>query len=118
MDSNSVSARALDLYYSRNLKPPKDFDSSWKLDRESGTAQLAKPTAPLKNFKIAMHPMLGCIAVAPDDYDAHQSYNLGRYGGNMDYNQVREGATVYLPVFQPGALLFLVTATPLKVMAN
>jgi acetamidase/formamidase len=25
----------------------------------------------------------------------------------MDYNRIREGTTVYLPVFQPGALLFV-----------
>src|SRR5947208_1413977 len=31
----------------------------------------------------------------------------GNYGGNMDYNRVNEGATVILPVFHPGALLFI-----------
>jgi amidase len=31
----------------------------------------------------------------------------GPFGGNMDYNLIREGTTVYLPVFHPGALLFL-----------
>ena len=29
------------------------------------------------------------------------------FGGNMDYNQLREGVTVYLPVNVPGALLFV-----------
>ncbi len=28
-------------------------------------------------------------------------------GGNMDYNQLVEGTTVYLPVYHPGALLFV-----------
>ena len=51
--------------------------------------------------------MLGCVGVAPPNRQAFQSGNLGRYGGNMDYNQNREGATLYLPVNQPGALLFL-----------
>jgi acetamidase/formamidase len=32
---------------------------------------------------------------------------LGSYGGNMDYNQMREGTTLYLPVYAPGALLFI-----------
>jgi hypothetical protein len=32
---------------------------------------------------------------------------LGPWGGNMDYNGLREGVTVYLPVFQEGALLFV-----------
>src|SRR4030095_13226980 len=31
----------------------------------------------------------------------------GTFGGNMDYNQLVEGATVYLPVNHPGALLFV-----------
>lgn len=31
----------------------------------------------------------------------------GPFGGNMDYNQIREGTTIYLPVFHPGAMLFL-----------
>ena len=35
------------------------------------------------------------------------SGHLGSFGGNMDYNQVREGSTVYLPVFHTGALLFV-----------
>jgi amidase len=105
--NNSVSAGALEPYYAQDLKRPKDFDSTWKLDRAAGTAALTKATDPLKNFKVALHPMLGCIGVAPPNHQAFQSGNLGRYGGNMDYNQVREGVTVYLPVYQPGALLFV-----------
>jgi acetamidase/formamidase len=105
--SNSVVAGALEPYYVQDLKPPKNFDSSWKLNRDAGTATLTKATEALKNFKVALHPMLGCIGVAPPNRQTFQAGNLGRYGGNMDYNQVREGVTVYLPVYQPGALLFV-----------
>src|SRR5438093_1485990 len=31
----------------------------------------------------------------------------GSYGGNLDYNAVGEGATVILPAYHPGALLFI-----------
>ena len=31
----------------------------------------------------------------------------GRIGGNMDFAEIREGATLYLPVSQPGALLYV-----------
>jgi amidase len=52
--------------------------------------------------------MLGCVAVAPDAYrppiDTHDSGDLG---GNMDFNGVSEGATVFLQVNEPGALLYL-----------
>jgi amidase len=37
----------------------------------------------------------------------YRSGFLGQFGGNMDYNEMREGVTLYLPVFQPGALLFV-----------
>jgi acetamidase/formamidase len=51
--------------------------------------------------------MMGCIGVAPRGGQAFRSGELGDFGGNMDYNQLREGVTLYLPVFQPGALLFV-----------
>jgi len=35
------------------------------------------------------------------------SGDSGRYGGNMDFNEIVEGATVYLPVSVPGALLYV-----------
>lgn len=105
--NDTVVGSTVDPYYFRDLKRLKDFDSSWKLDRAAGTAMLTKPTDRLKDFKIALHPMLGCVGVAPPGHQAFRSGNLGDYGGNMDYNQLREGVTLYMPVFQPGALLFV-----------
>jgi acetamidase/formamidase len=40
--------------------------------------------------------------------------DTGRFGGNMDFNEVIEGNTVYLPVQQPGALLYLGDAHALQ----
>jgi amidase len=105
--NNSVVLTALDPYYARDQKEVEKFDSTWKLDRAAGTAALAKPTDRLKNFQIKLAPMMGCIGVAPPGQQAFRSGELGDYGGNMDYNQLREGVTLYLPVFQPGALLFV-----------
>ncbi|MGI9071040.1 MAG: acetamidase/formamidase family protein [Bryobacteraceae bacterium] len=105
--NDTVVGSAVDPYYFRDLKRVKDFDSSWKLDRTTQTAMLTKPTDRLKDFKISLHPMLGCVGVAPPARQAFRSGNLGNYGGNMDYNQLREGATLYIPVFQLGALLFV-----------
>lgn len=105
--NDTVVGSAVDPYYYRDLKRAKDFDATWKLDRELGTAQLTKPTDKLKNLKVQLRPMMGCIGVAPGGHQVYRSGNLGGYGGNMDYNQLREGVTVYLPVFQEGALLFI-----------
>jgi amidase len=98
---------ALNPGYVRDAKFDDKFDSEWKLDRENGFAMLAKPSEHLKNFKVKLQPMLGCVAVAPPDKQTVRSGWLGSYGGNMDYNGMREGTTLYLPVFQPGANLFV-----------
>ncbi|MBI3693794.1 MAG: acetamidase/formamidase family protein, partial [Acidobacteria bacterium] len=52
-------------------------------------------------------PMLGCIGVAPAGDFTPTPGPAGAYGGNLDYNEVREGATIFLPVYHTGGLLFL-----------
>jgi len=93
--------------YFRNAKFDDKFNSEWKLDRDASTAMLAKPTERLKNFRVKMQPMLGCVGVAPPANQSFRSGWLGPWGGNMDYNGLREGVTVYLPVYQEGAILFV-----------
>jgi amidase len=79
----------------------------WHLDREHGLATSEKPGEHLKNYAVPLKPMLGCIAVAPNPAQAAPgSGDSGRFGGNMDFNEIVEGATVYLPVSVPGALLY------------
>jgi acetamidase/formamidase len=98
---------AVQANYYRNAKFDEKFNSDWKLDREQGVAMLAKPSERMKNFRVKIQPMLGCVGVAPPSNQSFRSGWLGPWGGNMDYNGVREGTTVYLPVFQEGAILFV-----------
>lgn len=98
---------ALNPGYIEDAKYNDKFDSEWKLDRGNGFATLAKPSEHLKNFRVKLQPMLGCVAVAPPDKQRFQAGWLGSWGGNMDFNGLREGITVYLPVSQAGALLFV-----------
>jgi amidase len=98
---------AVEPWYFREAKFDEKFNSEWKLDREAGVGMLAKPTERMKNFKVKLQPMLGCVGVAPPANQAFRSGWLGSWGGNMDYSGVREGVTVYLPVYQEGALLFV-----------
>lgn len=80
----------------------------WLLDRQAGTARLENPPQALLAYIVPVKPMLGGLGVAPDfGLPAQSAGDSGRWGGNMDFNGVGEGATVYLPVFQPGAMLFL-----------
>jgi len=52
--------------------------------------------------------MLGGLAVAPGfGYPPFSTGDTGDFGGNMDFNAVVQGNTVYLQVQQPGALLYL-----------
>ncbi len=107
ISSGQIVPNALAPGYNRNAKYDDKFDSDWKIDRSAGVASLKNPTSRLKNFTVPLKPMLGCIGVAPPQEQSYRSGFLGNYGGNMDYNQFGEGVTLYLPVFHPGALLFL-----------
>src|SRR6185312_14814201 len=104
---DQITNDALGAGYIREAKYDEHFNSEWKLDHAAGTAMLAKPSEHLKDYRVKLQPMLGCVAVAPPDKQAFRSGWLGSYGGNMDYNSLREGVTLYLPVYQEGALLFV-----------
>ncbi len=86
-------------------EPGANWSNIWKLDREHSTATPDHPSEKLKNLRVKLQPMLGCVGVAPYWNESHISTHLGPYGGNMDYNQIQEGTTLYLPVYQAGALL-------------
>ena len=80
----------------------------WHLDTEHGVATPEKPAEHLTRYAVPLRPMLGCVAVAPNVAQAAPGTgDSGRYGGNMDFNEIVEGATVYLPVSVPGALLYV-----------
>ena len=53
---------------------------------------------------LALAPMIGVLGVAPET-DAYPTGTAHRHGGNMDTKEIGPGATVYLPVFQRGAML-------------
>ncbi|GHG62716.1 acetamidase/formamidase family protein [Comamonas sp. JC664] len=80
----------------------------WKLDRKRGIARPESPSPRMKDFTVPLRPMLGGLAVAPAfGFPPASTGDSGRFGGNMDFNELVEGNTVYLPVSQPGALLYL-----------
>ena len=87
----------------------------WHLDLANGTASPARPSERLAHYTVPLKPMLGCIATATGPAQAPPGTgDSGRYGGNMDFNEITEGATVYLPVSNPGALLYLGDAHALQ----
>ena len=92
----------------------------WHLDLANGIAYPASAGEHLAHYTVPLHPMLGCVATAtgPGAQSPPGTGDSGCYGGNMDFNEIVEGATIYLPVSNPGALLYLGDATPLRVTAS
>ena len=78
----------------------------WQLDRERNTASLDLPNSKSKRIEIPLRPMVGRVAVAPAGEEAFGGLWPGAFGGNMDASDIREGATVYLPVYHEGALFY------------
>jgi amidase len=79
----------------------------WDIDRKANTVRLRTPRSQVHTLEFPAKPMLGCIGVAPAGDFAPTSGPSGPYGGNLDYNKIGEGATVLLPVYHAGGLLFL-----------
>lgn len=78
----------------------------WRLDRERNTATTELPDSRTKQITIDLQPMLGRVAVAPRGQEAFSGIWPGDFGGNMDAPEVREGTTVYLPIFHDGAYFY------------
>jgi acetamidase/formamidase len=59
-----------------------------------------------ENVRVPYAPMLGCLGVAPE-MTVPGTYPAGLHGGNMDIIEVSPPNAVYLPVYVPGALLYV-----------
>ena len=75
------------------------------LETLGGTGWRSRFVSPV--FEMPLAPTLASIGVAPAGQDAVSTTTTGRFGGNLMAAGIGAGATVMLPVLQPGALLFL-----------
>lgn len=108
----SLPAGAIERLYPNVYKENAVFEGRsnavpWDLDPARNTVRLREPASAVHKMTFEARPMLGCVGVAaPADFGPSSSIS-GPYGGNMDYNEVVEGATVVLPVYHEGALLYI-----------
>jgi acetamidase/formamidase len=108
----SVLPEFVESLYPNHYKPDlvrkgRDNIVPWDLDPRTNTVKLREPVSGKVKLEFPARPMLGCIGVAaPGDFSP-TSGPSGSYGGNLDYNEITEGATVILPVYHKGALLFM-----------
>jgi acetamidase/formamidase len=68
----------------------------WQLEGE-----VSKSLAPAT---VALRPFCGVMGVARAEDGEFRTRPPGTFGGNMDVRELCAGATLYLPVFNPGAL--------------
>ena len=78
----------------------------WSLDTDALTGTVDPPDSEMSQITIDLKPMLGRVSVAPTDGEAFTGLWPGNFGGNMDSPDVREGTTVYLPIFNDGAYFY------------
>jgi amidase len=78
----------------------------WRLDTTRMVGVTEMPKSRVKRMEIDLQPMLGRVAVAPRGEEAFAGLWPGDFGGNMDAQEVREGTTVYLPIFHDGAYFY------------
>ena len=78
----------------------------WHLDLEAMTGTTELPGSRMGSITVDLEPMLGRVAVAPRGEEAFGGLWPGDFGGNMDAPEIREGTTVYLPIFHDGAYFY------------
>lgn len=108
----SINPEMVEGLYPRKFKlgaalPDREDLVRWELDLAKNKARLRDPRSTAHPMEFDTSPMMGCVGVAAPGVFGPTSGISGPYGGNMDYNRIAEGATVVLPVFHPGALLFV-----------
>lgn len=104
--SPNFSALAVDKYTPMLNDPIPARRFIWKLDLARNVGALDLPGSRMKRIEVELSPMLGRVAVAPPGEQSWGGLWPGEFGGNMDASDVREGATVYLPIFHDGALFY------------
>ena len=78
----------------------------WRLNRSAMTGTTTLPDSRMREITVDLKPMLGRLAVAPRGAEAFGGLWPGDFGGNMDAPEIREGTTVYLPIFHEGAYFY------------
>ena len=72
------------------------FLFQWNLEGDYSTS--------MPGVRLPLSPFLGIMGVCPAESGEHRTRPPGPFGGNLDVKQLIPGSTLYLPVFNEGAL--------------
>ena len=98
---------AVDPAFLRSTGERQARQETWVIDKAKGVARTTSTDLRPGALEFPLIPMLGCIGTAPRNKEAVSTATPGSFGGNMDYAGMVAGVKVMLPVYEPGALLFI-----------
>lgn len=98
---------AVDPGFLRSTAERQGRQETWTIDKPKGVARTTSSDLRPGGLEFPLIPMLGCIGTAPRNKEAVSTATPGSFGGNMDYAGMVAGVKVMLPVYEPGALLFI-----------
>lgn len=104
---NTLAPYSVDPAFLRSEALRERKTLTWNIDTAKGVAWVESPDIRPRRIEVPLRPMLGCVATAPDNKEAIATSTPDNFGGNMDYNGMGAGVTLMLPVYEPGALLFV-----------
>jgi len=107
LTAGAAEAQYKNFYKMDALRPQRADLIPWDLDLAGQTASPRLLQKSGFQFKLPVKPMLGCIGVAAAGDTVVTSGPAGSHGGNMDYNDVTEGATLLFPVYHKGAYFYV-----------
>lgn len=79
-------------------------DEAWIDSPRTRITDIDEETVNFGSLSVPLQPVIGTIGVAPKS-ETYSTLVPHDHGGNLDTTAVAAGATLYLPVFQPGGLL-------------
>lgn len=105
--SSVLAPYAADPSFLRFEGEREQTTETWEIDKVKKVARMNSPSVRPAGIEVPLRPMLGCVGVAPSLKQAVPTSTPDTFGGNMDYNGLVAGVKLMLPVFEPGALLFV-----------
>lgn len=105
--STLLAPYAVDPAFLRSTAERQARQETWTIDKAKGVARTTSTDLRPGPLEVSLIPMLGCIGTAPRNKEAVSTGTPGSFGGNMDYAGMVAGVKVMLPVYEPGALLFI-----------
>jgi amidase len=105
--STLLAPYTVDPAFLRSTAERQARQETWIIDKAKGVARTTSTDLRPRTLEFPLIPMLGCVGTAPRNKEAVSTGTPGSFGGNMDYAGMVAGVKVMLPVYEPGALLFI-----------